>query len=265
MAPGSGGKVHNDEVDWGHFDADEYYRHNYLKLRADDEEILGFVRDHFASLLDGRDLPAGYRGIDVGTGPNLYPALSMLPFCDNVTLFEHAEPNISWLQDQKRNTWPSWSTAWHQFWDVLRAQQAYARITDPRSVLAKRVEIHQGNVYELKTLAPFNVGTMFFVAESITGQESEFRSAMDHFLDVLAPGAPFAIALMEHSTGYHVADSHFPATDIDEGAVSSCFRNRVSSISIKHIDVGARPLRDGYTGMLIALGQMRDGEDRALT
>jgi len=247
----------NIDFDWNDFDPETYFKHNYVQLRADDRHILEQVRDHFARAFGGKPLLPGSRGIDVGTGPNLYPALTMLPFCDKVTLFEYAQPNIDWLYKEKEGNWPSWTSAWRQFWEVLCEREVYAAsFVDPQTELAKRAVIKAGSVYGLEEIAQYNVGTMFFVAESITEQESEFRSAVDHFLDALAPGAPFAIAFMEHSEGYHVADHHFPATDIDENTVSSCLRNRVEEISIEHIDTGDKPLRDGYSGMLLALGRV---------
>lgn len=258
MAPENVSAARNDDVVWDRFDPEKYLEHNYLSLRWDDEEILGFVRDHFAGVFGAKGDPTNLRGIDVGTGPNLYPALSMLPFCDKVILFEHARPNLRWLREQRADGWPSWSTSWAQFWKVLCEQKVYARLDDPRAKLKERTRILDGNVYRLERLTPFDVGTMFFVAESITESESEFRSAMDHFLNALAPGAPFAIALMEHSKGYHVADSHFPAIDIDEAAVRRCLDGWVSSSSIERIKLGDKPLREGYEGMLIALGQIKD-------
>jgi hypothetical protein len=243
----------NVDFDWNGFDTAVYYAHNYLSLRDDDRQIIEHVGDHFAATL-GND--QGLRGIDVGTGPNLYPALTMLPFCAKVTLFEHARTNLDWLHEQNKNKWPSWDDAWGQCWKVLSDRPVYQQFDDPRNKLAERVDIKSGNVYKLSPAKPYDIGTMFFVAESITERESEFRSAVDHFLDALVPGAPFAIAFMEHSAGYHVADHQFPATDIDGGTVDGCLKRRVTDVDIRRIETGDKPLRDGYTGMLLALGRV---------
>jgi hypothetical protein len=254
MVPRSVGQ--NDDFDWDDFDPDAYFAHNYRTLRDDDRRILTRVGDHFARAFSDRVLRVDARGIDVGTGPNLYPALTMLPFCGEVTLFEHSRHNIKWLEREKGDDWPSWAVAWHQFWAVLCEQGVYERFAEPRKALAERAQIQEGSVYQLNPADRYDIGTMFFVAESITAQESEFRSAMDHFLGALAPGAPFAIAFMEHSAGYDVGDHCFPATDIDETNVSDCLRNRVIDISIEHIGTGQNPIRKGYTGMLVALGRV---------
>jgi len=243
----------NVDFDWNGFDTAVYYAHNYLNLRDDDRQIIEQVGDHFVDVLD--DLQ-GLRGIDVGTGPNLYPALTMLPFCAEVTLFEHAKTNLDWLDEQKVNNWPSWDDAWGECWKVLSDRPVYQRFDNPRNKLRERAYVEPGNVYELSPAKPYDIGTMFFVAESITERESEFRSAVDHFLDALVPGAPFAIAFMEHSAGYHVADHQYPATDIDDRTVRGSLRKRVTKVDIRRIETGDKPLRDGYTGMLLALGRV---------
>ena len=75
---------YNADYPWDEFDPEDYFAHNYASLRDDDREILEIVRSYFADQLG--DLPMhSLRGIDVGTGANLYPALAMLPFCEEIT------------------------------------------------------------------------------------------------------------------------------------------------------------------------------------
>ncbi len=264
MVPG-GGK--NDDIDWDGFDPATYYAHNYRSLRDDDEQILECVRDHFADAAEAGHLRPGGLGIDVGTGPNLYPALTMLPFCTEVTLYERARTNIRWLRRQQRALWPTWD-AWSKFWQVLLDRDEYRQIREPQQMLADRATIKRGSVFDLhakpwyaighRDKPRYDIGTMFFVAESITNDEAEFRSAIDHFLRVLKPGAPFTIACMEHSAGYQVGTHHFPATDIGMSNLARALAGRVEGdVKIKHIGHGNNPIRDGYTGMLIALGRVK--------
>ncbi|MEV4317144.1 SCO2525 family SAM-dependent methyltransferase [Actinocrispum sp. NPDC049592] len=255
MVPG-GGK--NDDIDWDGFDPATYYAQNYRSLRDDDRHILECVRDHFADAAEKGRLPSGAVGIDIGTGPNLYPALTMLPFCANVTLYERAQSNIDWLSKQQKAVWPTWDDGWDKFWQVLLDREPYQRIAEPWRVLADRATIVRGSVFDLPTEPRYDIGTMFFVAESITNDEGEFRSAIDHLLRVLKPGAPFAIACMEHSAGYKVGTHQFPAIDIDALNVADCLAYRVVSKPIAHIGHGNNPIRDGYTGMLIALGRVKE-------
>lgn len=249
----------NLDYPWDAFDAEDYFRHNYVTLRDDDRKIVEIVRDFFATTLTTTPLPAGARGIDVGTGANLYPALTMLPFCDRITLYEFSAANVNWLRKQRNDGWPSWHEAWDQFWMHLCKQPAYQSVAQPQHDLSNRAEIVQGSIFELQgqdPVARWDIGTMFFVAESITGQRREFLSAVDHFFAVLKPNAPFAMAFMEHSAGYHVGGQKYPATDIDERDITQCLGERAHDIEVHNIGSGNRPLRDGYTGMILAHGRV---------
>lgn len=59
-----------------------------------DRAMCRYSRNFFTSAVEGTVA----RGIDVGTGANLYPCLSMLPFCGEITLWERGEANVAWLQ-----------------------------------------------------------------------------------------------------------------------------------------------------------------------
>ncbi|MEU6745518.1 hypothetical protein ABZ914_04775 [Spirillospora sp. NPDC046719] len=51
--------------------------------------------DFFATVT----LPAGARGIDVGTGTDLYPALALLPLCEEgLTLWEQGNFKVACLR-----------------------------------------------------------------------------------------------------------------------------------------------------------------------
>jgi hypothetical protein len=230
-----------------------------VDLREDDREIVEIVRDFLVRKLATTRLPANARGIDVGTGANLYPALTMLPFVDHITLYEHSEANVQWLRDQTATGWPSWNEAWSQFWKLLCERPQYAAVADPvrRLTEDKHVSVVKGDVLAGADQQKFDIGTMFFVAESITGQQHEFLTAMDHFFSMLKPDAVFAMAFMEHSQGYHVGVQNFPATDIGEQEIWSCLRGHAGDFSLHRLSAEDKPLRDHYTGMIVAHGRIK--------
>lgn len=242
----------NAEFPWDTFDSRSYFAANYSKIRHDDQKIVEVVRDFFSV--------SGVRaaeGIDVGSGPNLYPALAMLPLCETVTLYEYSDSNIEWLHGQKEH----YSRPWDAFWDVLAGDPLYEAVPDPRDELRRRARIVQGSVFELPE-ARWNIGTMFFVAESLSSDKDEFRAALDSFLRCLKPGAPFAAAFMENSTGYAVGDTAFPAVAIETKDVAQCLGSAASSIHIDRIAMDDKPLREGYSGMILAWGRiMERGKD----
>lgn len=219
------------------------------------------MRDFFGAQFPSGHAPAGLRGIDVGTGANLYPALSMLPFCESITLYEHAKSNLEWLAEQTAADWPSWTDVWSDFWTLLEESPHYAGLGElPRHALARRVEVVPGSVFALDPSAGrWDMGTMFFVAESITSQRGEFADAVHGFLGVLRPGAPFCIAFMENSLGYEVAGIEFPAVAVDHDDVTDCLSGRATNLVVDRIGTnGGPPLRDGYTGMIVACGRVPD-------
>jgi NNMT/PNMT/TEMT family len=249
----------NLDYPWDKFDSEAYLEKNYSTILDDDIRILEFVRAFFAEVAPR---PVG-KGVDVGTGPNLYPTLAMLPYCEKVTLYEYSTSNVDWLRAQCRDNWPSWKKVWQEFWDRLSDRPEYSGFLgwEPRTELTDRTEVVQGSVFDLDAaVQQYEIGTMFFVAESISPLLDEFASAMGHFLDILRPGAPFAIALMEHSTGYDVAGTGFPSTNIGGPEVLDILRRRASNIRVNRSGVPSRPLRHGYTGMIVACGQVK-GDD----
>ena len=244
----------NGDYPWDDFDSAGYFEHNYSDLRHDDRQILETVRDFFWKA----DRAAGFRetaeeravrGLDLGSGSNLYPALAMLPYCTELTLWEYSASNVDWLRAELKSYGPSWD----KFWERLELVPAYQAIADPRQALAERTVVHQGSVFDLPA-AEWDVGTMFFVAESLTSNAAEFAAATHRFVGALRPGAPFAAAFMENSTGYDVGDRRFPAVAVTRETVRDCLEDVGRNLDVQRIDSGNNPLRDGYSGMILVMG-----------
>lgn len=244
----------NADFDWDSFDSDAYYAHNYASLRHDDRRGAELIRDHFARA----DFPPGARGIDVGTGPNLYPALSMLPFVDSVVLHDYSARNIAWLHNQQASGWPMWDNGLSEFWKVYQRDTAYAEV-DGRRLLDNRIEIAQGSVFDLSpaALGTFDAGTMFFVADLLTDEYAEFADAVARFLSVLRPGAPFAAAFMEGSQGYSIGGIRFPSTPVGVEELRGELGRAGDRLEFERIGAHHGVLRAGYTEMIIATGFAR--------
>ena len=251
----------NRDYPWDDFSPEEYFKYNYVDFRDDDRQIVDIVSRSFVKAFAATPLPPGARGIDVGTGANLYPALTMLPFCEKITLYDYSAANVAWLRKQHAEGWPSWNEAWDKFWSDLCADGNYKSVSHPKEELSRRVTIEQGDVLDLPIHERYDAGTMFFVAESITGKREEFLNAVDHFFAMLKPAAPFAMAFMEHSKGYHVGSQTFPATDIGESDVSDCLNARADDVQTVLLPPGNKPLRDKYTGMIVAHGRVKHVEE----
>jgi hypothetical protein len=250
-------------VDWDEFDAHEYWKSNYSALRGDDRLFIQLIGDYFGQVAaSARARSGGWRGVDVGSGTNLYPALAMLPLCAQIELWEHGQKNCEWLHREVQ----SYSTYWDPFWRVLRGHPEYAPIGSARRRLAKTAQVHKGNLFNLPPRR-FDVGTMFFVAESITDRPDEFQAALHAFTGSLRPGSPFAAAFMRNSRGYRVNEREFPALQVDVPDIEACLQGvadlRFETVNTfgqsESLDEGRRdrPLRTGYEGMILLLGRIK--------
>ncbi|MEV6170363.1 SCO2525 family SAM-dependent methyltransferase [Streptomyces sp. NPDC051954] len=249
-------RLKNAEVSWGAFDPNAYVEHNYSVLQSEDAEILHLVRDHFGDHFR-KQAVGPVSGIDVGAGANLYPALAMLPWCDEITLFERSPANVSYLASQVE----SYDENWDQFWHALCEHEAYGSLEmAPREKFRKVVGVEQGNIFHLEQFrGRWSVGTMFFVAESMTASHQEFRLGVERFMTALAPGAPFAAAFMEHSKGYHAGEHFFPACDVGESEVHASLESFAEDFKVERLKASAA-VRNGYTGMIVAYGWRRKSD-----
>lgn len=247
--------VQNGEAPWDEFDSSWYWEHNYKTLRDDDETIICQMEDFFAQ----HPPVDGAKGIDVGPGANLYPALAMLPFCGKITLWEYSTANVRWLKEELTSYRATWDVFWRKVKQrLVKDKTASEPRGNPRDALAGRTDVVHGSIFDLPTNA-YDVGTMFFVAESLTSDFDEFERATHTFVASLRRGAPFAAAFMEGSHGYQVGSCHFPAVPVTIDDVESSLKGRTHDLVLARIN-SENPLRDGYAGtMILALG--RAGEE----
>ncbi|WP_416982646.1 SCO2525 family SAM-dependent methyltransferase [Streptomyces sp. T028] len=242
----------NAEARWDDFDPREYVSRNYGEMAPEDKEILSLMRDHFSGHF--RERPGRVpSAIDVGAGANLYPALAMLPWSDRITLLERSSRNLEYLNGQL----PGYDRNWDPFWDLLCEDRAYAHLgVDPRERFRQAVQVEQGNLFDLGDRpGRWDLGTMFFVAESMTTSLEEFRHGVSCFLRALRPGAPFAAAFMEHSAGYRVGDVDFPACDVGVADIQMVIAAFARETRIYRLNEAGISLRDGYSGMILACGR----------
>lgn len=235
----------NAQCDWNQFDPDLYWKSNYDTLRPDDHDIIRRLATFFSSVAPARS--NNLHGIDVGAGTNLYPALSMIPLVRSLTLREYSQANVAWLEREIRPYRQSWDPFWEALFD---ADRLYRRVQRPRQILQEKAKVEKASVFDLEQNT-WDIGTMFFVAESITGIREEFERATLSFVRSLKPGSPFAAAFIKGSKGYSVGELEFPAVAIAEEDVRRLLRG-VANVTVKPIE--STGLRDGYEGMILATG-----------
>jgi hypothetical protein len=244
---------HNEDYDWDRFDAQEYFEQNYRTMRRDDAVMLDLVRDWFAEAASFE--PGMLEGVDVGSGTNLYPAFAMLPYCSSISLREYSRENVRWLE----STVLDLPDSWRPFWEGPGPHtSAYRDFESVKADIGKRCVVEQGSVFDLPS-ARWGIGTMFFVAESLTEDLGEFDRALGRFIGALKPGAPFAAAFMEGSEGYDNGGAHFPAVTIGTDQLAESFDalGAVGELALRRVEIDPKPLRPGYTGYLVAIGKVK--------
>ena len=240
----------NGAVRWSDFDADEYYKINYVSVLPEDAEIIECASKF---LIEACGPPSPLkRAVDVGAGTNLYPSLLMIPWVESIVLTEYAPDNIDWLHQNLAVAPGGWP--WRPFWDKLAELPGYRSVEDPRGRLATAHEIRMESIFNLPERA-WDLGSMFFVADGMTTDEAEFELAVRKFLAALLPGSPFLMAFMEGSSGYDVHGTRFPSVKVTPRSLDALLANLpVTGTSMLRTDNSVRRLRPGYEAMLLVTG-----------
>jgi hypothetical protein len=242
--------MRNGSVEWSDFDADEYWKINYASVLPEDKQIIQYASKF---LIETCGEPARLkRAVDVGAGTNLYPALLMLPWAEDIVFTEHASPNVDWLSGNLADGPGEWR--WQSFWDLVAGLPGYRAIEDPRRTLAARHDVRTLSIFDLPERT-WDLGSMFFVADGMTTDEGEFKAAVRTFLAALRPGSPFLMAFMEGSSGYVVHGQRFPSVKITSQSLDALLAELpVIGTSVLRTDNSIRRLRPGYDAMLLVTG-----------
>lgn len=164
----------NADVEWADFPSEDYWDRNYKKLLPPDRKILQLVGSFFSKTCSIK--PRVQRAVDVGSGTNLYPALLMLPWANQILLTDYSESNVRWLRSQVMDDDVPWT--WQPFWCELRTHKGYNQISQPRKPLREACTDAEGRAaIERRSVvdppgAQWQLGTIFFVAKSITSDQT---------------------------------------------------------------------------------------------
>jgi hypothetical protein len=235
----------NADANWQAFDPDAYFEHYYGEPHSDD---LLVARKAAAALRDFSDGRHDLSILDVGTGANLIPLLAALPIAQSLTAWEYAASNVAWLEAefQRDSLRPQWQHFWSQVVEVYGADFASFDVPEKLKLCA---HTQQGSIYDLPA-AQWDAASMFFCAESITREWSEFAAACTAFAHAVRSGGALVAAFLARSAGYEVAGIEYPAVSIDEASVTALFAPLCRSISVETIGLRDSEIRSGYSGMI---------------
>lgn len=231
--------------EWESFDADEFRERHYgHKILPEDGDIIDFVVDEMAALDPG---PAA-TAIDVGAGPNLYPAMLIAPYVANegsITLLDYASANLASLDNSLR-TLGADQSPWARF--ETRMADRDQRYRGAANRLPSLCRVEEGSIYDLPADA-YDIVTSFFVAESITTSRREFRVATRALRDAVRVGGVLVAAYMVGSTGYHAGvGTRFPAVRLFRQDLEEACRDADLDFAIRVVSHDEKG-RTGYQGM----------------
>jgi hypothetical protein len=98
----------------------------------------------------------------------------------------------------------------------------------------------------------YDLGSMHFVAESITEDVDEFAALCARFARAVRPGGPLVAAFMENMGSYRLGDgSTWPAVRVNSDIVRTAFAGHATAIEVTRINADPTLPDYGYTGMVL--------------
>jgi hypothetical protein len=223
--PGSGPPRRNCDVRWDDFDTGGYLADNYATLHELDRQIINVLSPYYAGLP-----PDGLAAtLDVGTGPNLYPLMLAAAASRRLESVEPSAANRAYLHTLCEQ---GPDDCWHEFWRLCRELNP-ALPVDLGQVLAG-VRIRRGDAFTLPP-ARYDMVSMFFVAESVTGVREEFEGICRGFASAAAPGGHLVAAFMAGMPSYELGGKVLPSYPIDEGALAAALRGLVQELDVRRL------------------------------
>ena len=232
----------NADVDWDEWPVQEYLGEVYGELHPSDDAIIS----HHAAFYRKVD-PAGVRvSVELGGGPNLYPLMLAASVSPRIEVVEPSAPSVAYLRRQLRTgTDPSWLPFYERCRSLLPA------LPPTIDEALARVDVRQGSAADLE-LGHYDLGSMHFVAESVTELPEEFAAVCAAFARSVRPGGWLVAAFMENMGRYRVGRGpQWPGYPVDQAIVQGTFADLVSEMTTTRTEFDTTGPDYGYTGMVM--------------
>lgn len=243
--------------DWRRFDPDEYVERNYGRtVLPEDASIIEFVVEHLPSVVGDPGRPMLLA--DVGTGPNLYPAMLLAPLLGpggSIDLVELAEQNRRHLRSALLQTAEEQAQGiWRKFEELMirRGGEAYI---DAQAKVSAGANVVAGSIFDLPR-DRYDLITSYFVAESITTSHQEFWQAIRSLGAAVRPNGALVVAHMVGSREYHAGEgTHFPSVLLSTEEIAEAYRDADLWFEMEVVGDPMLKARDGYHGMAIVVAR----------
>ena len=238
----------NGDVPWDDFDTAGYVADNYATLHDLDRRIITDLSPYY------RALPPGSlrSSLDIGTGPNLYPLMLVAAASRRLESLERSAGNVAYL---RRTCREGADPYWIPFWQLCR-QLDPALPADLDGVLGG-LTIRHGDALEIP-LGRHDLVSMFFVAESVTGDRDEFEQLSRRFAAAAAPGGHLVAAYMAGMPQYELGGDTLPSFPLDRQTLETVMRPVTRQLRIWQLPPD-RTLPYEHDGVLLLTARALDG------
>ena len=217
--------LRNREVAWHAFDTAGYVADNYRWMHDFDRRILRALSPYYAALPPGSLASS----LDVGTGPNLYPLMLVSAASRRLEVLEHSAANVAYLERARREGAPA---EWAAFWRLCRElDPALPRDFD---AVLRGVRLHQGDAFDLQP-ASHELVSMFFMAESVTGDRAEFEELCTRFATAATPGGHLVAAFMAGMPCYRMGTEVLPSFPLDQPTLEAVMRPLTRDLRVEQL------------------------------
>lgn len=218
-------RTHNRDVAWERFDTGGYVADNYASVHPLDREVIAALSPHYAAI------PAGSlaASLDVGTGPNLYPLMLVAAASRRLEAVDCSTPNLRYLE---RVCQEGAGQGWRRFWALCRDHNP--ALTDDVDDVLRRLQVRRGDAFALPRRR-YDLVSMFFVAESVTGVAAEFEQLCRAFAGAAVPGGHLVAAFMAGMPSYELGGECLPSYPVDEGAIEAALHGHADDVTLRRL------------------------------
>jgi hypothetical protein len=250
--------------DFENFDPVEYVWRNYgERILGDDYKLcqmLSFALDYLGI--------ENANTVDLGCGPNLYPAMLLAPHSREIDLLEYSSKNrefvTNWFEEQELSE--DLLHVFDKFEDVMVSLRGgrYRGVQDKLRFMRerKRLRLSFGDTFNLPKRL-WKVALHFFVGDSLTNQKLVFPDTVRTVKGVLDPeGVSFAAYMLNdpNHEGYQAGDGKlFPNVSQTATEIHNTYTdNDLVSAVIPTGD--SDKARAGYDGMALVVSAHKGSE-----
>jgi hypothetical protein len=237
----------NADVPWDAFDVERYVADNYAALHDADREIIRRMSAYYRRMTPGS---AG-RTLELGAGPNLYPLMLAGGVSRAIDVVEPSAANVAHL---RRVLSRAPDAHWTPFWETCRA--ANPDLPGSLSRVLGKVRVLHAGADDLP-VGRYGGASMFFVAESVTGDPQEFRAICARLACAVRPGGYVVAAFMAGMPSYELAGELLPSCPVDAWTVREALAPYLRELRLTHIPPDPSLPYD-CDGMLLATGRRPD-------